>query len=77
MLSPTLGHHEPFELAWERQPDDRQWEYPKAMTPNFVPDADDQRDRFGDLNLLRLHPSTRYARTHMSYNQWRPRHRCG
>ena len=26
---------EPFELAWERQPDDRQWEKPEGDDPRL------------------------------------------
>ena len=62
---------EPFELAWERQPDDRQWEKPEGDDPRTLYQMlMTSVDRFGDLNCFGFIQAPGMPRTHMSYNQF-------
>ena len=62
---------EPFELAWERQPDDRQWKKPEGDDPRTLYQMlKTSVDRFGDLPCFGYIPSPGMPRTHISYNQF-------
>lgn len=62
---------EPFELAWERQPDDRQWEKPEGDDPRTLYQMlMTSVDRFGDLNCFGYIPEAGMPRTHMSYTEF-------
>ena len=62
---------EPFELAWERQPDDRQWEKPEGDDPRTLYQMlMTSVGRFGDLPCFRYIPSPGMARTHLSYHEF-------
>ena len=62
---------EPFELAWERQPDDRQWEKPEGDDPRTLYQMlRTSVDRFGDLPCFGYIPAPGMPRTHLSYNQF-------
>ncbi len=62
---------EPFELAWERQPDDRQWEKPEGDDPRTLYQMlMTSVDRFGDLPCFGYIPAPGVARTHLSYNEF-------
>ena len=62
---------EPFELAWERQPDDRQWEKPEGDDPRSLYQMlMTSVDRFGDLNCFGYIPAPGMPRTHLSYNEF-------
>ena len=62
---------EPFELAWERQPDDRQWEKPEGDDPRTLYQMlMTSVDRFGDLPCFGYIPAPGMPRTHLSYNQF-------
>ena len=62
---------EPFELAWERQPDDRQWEKPEGDDPRTLYQMlMTSVGRFGDLPCFGYIPAPGMARTHLSYNEF-------
>ncbi|MGB1588651.1 MAG: AMP-binding protein, partial [Poseidonia sp.] len=62
---------EPFELAWERQPDDRQWEKPEGDDPRTLYQMlMTSVNRFGDLPCFGYIPSPGMPRTHISYNEF-------
>ena len=62
---------EPFELAWERQPDDRQWEKPEGDDPRTLYQMlMTSVDRFGDLDCFGYIPEAGMPRTHMSYTEF-------
>ena len=62
---------EPFELAWERQPDDRQWEKPEGDDPRSLYQMlMTSVDRFGDLPCFGYIPAPGMPRTHISYNEF-------
>jgi long-chain acyl-CoA synthetase len=62
---------EPFELAWERQPNDRQWKTPEGDDPRTLYQMlMTSVDRFGDLNCFGFIQAPGMPRTHMSYNQF-------
>ena len=62
---------EPFQLAWERQPDDRQWEKPEGDDPRTLYQMlMTSVDRFGDLKCFGFIQAPGMPRTHMSYNQF-------
>ena len=65
------GTMEPFELAWERQPDDRQWEKPEGDDPRTLYQMlMTSVNRFGDLPCFGYIPSPGMPRTHISYNEF-------
>ena len=62
---------EPFELAWERQPNDRQWKTPEGDDPRTLYQMlTTSVDRFGDLPCFGYIPAPGMPRTHISYNQF-------
>ena len=62
---------EPFELAWERQPNDRQWKKPEGDDPRTLYQMlMTSVGRFGDLPCFGYIPAPGMPRTHISYNQF-------
>ena len=62
---------EPFELAWERQPNDRQWEKPEGDDPRTLYQMlMTSVGRFGELPCFGYIPAPGMPRTHISYNQF-------
>ena len=62
---------EPSELAWERQPNDRQWKKPEGDDPRTLYQMlMTSGDRFSDLPCFGYIPSPGMPRTHISYNQF-------
>ena len=62
---------EPSELAWERQPNDRQWKKPEGDDPRTLYQMlMTSVDRFSDLPCFGYIPSPGMPRTHISYNQF-------
>ena len=62
---------EPFELAWERQPDDRQWKKPEGDDPRTLYQMlMTSVDRFGDLPCFGYIPAPGMPRVHITYNQF-------
>ena len=65
------GRMEPFELAWDRQPNDRQWKKPEGDDPRTLYQMlMASVDRFGDLPCFGYIPKKDMPRTHIDYNQF-------
>ena len=62
---------EPSELAWERQPNDRQWKKPEGDDPRTLYQMlMTSVSRFGDLPCFGYIPEKGMPRTHINYNQF-------
>ena len=68
---PYTRFMEPFELAWERQPDDRQWKKPEGDDPRTLYQMlMTSVDRFGDLPCFGYIPAPGMPRVHITYNEF-------
>ena len=62
---------QPDELAWERQPNDRQWEKPEGVDPRTLYQMlMTSVSRFGERNAFGYIPAPGMARTHVTYQQF-------
>lgn len=62
---------QPDELAWERQPNDRQWEKPEGVDPRTLYQMlMTSVGRFGERNAFGYIPAPGMARTHVTYQQF-------
>ena len=62
---------EPCELAWERQPDNRQWEKPEGDDPRTLYQMlMTSVSRFGNLPCFGFIPAPEMPRTHMTYTEF-------
>ena len=62
---------QPDELAWERQPNDRQWKHPEGDDPRTLYQMlMTSVGRFGDRNAFGYIPAPGMTRTHVSYQQF-------
>ena len=60
-----------LQMAWERQPDDRQWEQPEGDDPRTLYQMlMTSVGRFGDMDCFGYIPAKGAARVHLTYNEF-------